>query len=54
MPFFSKLFIFTAGIISGTYIDQNYKLPNVEEKAKEYYHILKTYEPPKKEVNNKK
>jgi len=49
MTFFSRLFIFSSGIITGAYLDQRYKLPNVERKLTEYYNLIKTYEPPKKD-----
>ena len=37
MSFFSRLFIYGSGVITGAYLDQKYKLPNVETKAYEYY-----------------
>lgn len=49
MTFFSRLFIFSSGIVSGAYLDQKYELPNVEKKFNQYYKHLMTYEPPKKE-----
>lgn len=49
MTFFSKLFVFAGGIIGGVYLDQKYKLPDVEKKFNQYYYLIKTYEPPKKE-----
>jgi len=36
MTFFSRLFIFGGGLVTGAYLDQKYKLPNVENKFNEY------------------
>ena len=49
MSFFSRLFLFSSGIVGGIWLDQKYKLPDVETKFSEYYKRLKTFEPPKKE-----
>ena len=49
MTFFSRLFIFSSGIVAGAYLDQRYKLPNVEHKFNEYYRWARTYEPPKRD-----
>lgn len=43
MPFFNKLFIFTSGIISGTYLEQKYKFPNIEQKVGETINFIKNY-----------
>lgn len=49
MTFFGKLFVFASGVVTGTYLDQRYKLPNVESKFIEYYNLIKENEPPKKD-----
>ena len=48
MSFFSRLFVFGSGLVSGIYLDQKYSLPDVERKLHQYYHFIKMYEPPKK------
>jgi hypothetical protein len=49
MTFFSRIFLFGSGIVSGAYLDQKYSLPNVEQKFTEYCNWIKTFEPPKKD-----
>ena len=48
MSFFSRLFVFGSGLVSGIYLDQKYQLPDAEKKFYQYYRLIKTFEPPKK------
>lgn len=48
MSFLKNIFLLGTGIISGIYLDQNYKLPKVEDKFYEYKEFIRKYEPPKK------